>query len=398
MNDLKIAQTLATMPRWMEEDATCRVMSALNRGHNNAMFVGGCVRNQLLGAPVDDIDIATKLTPEKVMERLQKAEMRVIPTGIDHGTVTAVYGGRSFEITTLRKDVDTDGRHAEVEYSADWVEDARRRDFTMNTLLADASGHIYDPLGRGLAALRSRKVEFVGSPERRIKEDYLRILRYFRFFALYGHDAPDEAALAACRANAQHVYDLSKERITQEFFKILAADKAADILGIMFDNGVLDRFAFAQYAPDLMRAVSYFQKHYELVSVAARLWVLAGFKEDNIGALQEFLLIPKVFQKDIKAISDVQACGDLNDPQILKEAIYRYGRTAAAQGVMIALAEDKVMNNEAGALLRIVRDWDVPVFPLSGQDLIAEGMKPGPELGRKLDELEQAWIDDGFES
>lgn len=205
---------------WMREAETQKIMHLLNPDGLQTMFVGGCVRNTLLSQKVEDIDLATQLTPDKVTSLLEDASVKVIPTGLDHGTVTAVIDGKAFEITTLRQDVETDGRHAVIRFSESWEEDARRRDFTINALYMDMNGGVYDPLDQGLADIESQTFVFVGDAEQRIKEDYLRILRYFRFHALYGKGDMDTHALDACRKHAGRVEGLSRERITQEFLKI----------------------------------------------------------------------------------------------------------------------------------------------------------------------------------
>ena len=225
----------------MASSASKNIFDVLQHGQNEAvvLFVGGCVRNALLGEDVSDIDLATKFTPQTVMALLKKAGIKVIPTGIGHGTVTAVLEGQEFQITTLRKDVETDGRHAIVVYTDDWVEDARRRDFTLNTLLADIDGRIFDPLGRGIGDLEKRKIIFVGEPSERIQEDYLRILRFFRFSSIYGKGRPDVKALAACKTFAQKIKTLSKERVTSEFLKIITSPSSGKTLRLMRDNNVL---------------------------------------------------------------------------------------------------------------------------------------------------------------
>ena len=379
---------------WMISKEAGAVMEALGAG--NALFVGGCVRNALLGKAVDDIDIATKLTPDEVVRRLEKDGIKTVPTGIEHGTVTAVADGKPFEITTLRKDVETDGRHAVVAFSTDWAEDAARRDFTMNTLLADQDGNIFDPLGQGLDDLRARRVVFVGAPAQRIAEDHLRILRYFRFHALYASGDPDADALKACQDAADKIPALSKERITQEFFKILSVDDPVSVLKIMFEHNILKQFSKLEYDTDLLGYVCEFQNRYGLAFVAARLWVLAGFKETNLQSFEELLLIPKVFKKDIKAIASVLALPDLSDDHPVKVAVYKFGRVATAQALIIELAQDRVMNGYAPEALGIIQKWDVPNFPISGEDLIKKGVPQGPELGRELERLEEEWIKRGF--
>ncbi len=379
---------------WMNAPETKSVMDAL--GDGNALFVGGCVRNTLLDEPVEDIDIATKLVPEEVVSSLEAANIKAVPTGIEHGTVTAVVEGKPFEITTLRKDVETDGRRATVSFSEDWAEDAKRRDFTMNTMLADMDGQVFDPLGQGLEDLQARRVVFVGEPSERIAEDHLRILRYFRFHALYADGEPDEAALKACREGADKIPSLSKERITQEFFKILSVDAPVSILETMFENNILKEFSFAGYNPEMLTHLCTFQNNYGLVFLASRLLVLAGFAEKNIKAFDGFLLIPKVFKKDIENLIQVLALPNLSEEHAVKVAIYKYGRVPTVQGLMIEIAQDRVMNGYGPKAIEIIQNWDIPNFPISGEDLIKKGASEGPELGRELQRLEDEWIKNGF--
>ncbi len=379
----------------MSAPETAAVMNALG-GSDMARFVGGCVRNALLGKEVVDIDIATRHKPEEVMQKLREQNIKVIPTGIDHGTVTAVVNKKHFEITTLRHDVETDGRRATVAYTDDWLEDAKRRDFTMNTLLADDQGNIYDPTGDGLNDLRARRVVFVGAPEKRIAEDYLRILRLFRFHVFYGRGDIDSKALKACANAAGKIETLSKERITQEFFKILSADKPHEILNVMFEHNVLSQLNFQDYDAELMEHACEFQSRYSLGFIASRLLVLCAMNASNVKAAQTFLLVPKVFQKDMVAISNVLSLPDLDNDHAVKVAIYKYGRVPTAQALMIELANDRVMNGYAPKALDIVQNWDIPSFPISGQDLMDKGLKPSPELGAELDRLESEWIDSGF--
>jgi len=282
--------------QWMIADQTQAIMNALNAEAQNALFVGGCVRNLLLDEPVDDIDIATKHTPQQVQEILNAKTIKTIPTGIDHGTITAIIDDHKFEITTLRKDVETDGRRAVVAFSKEWSEDAERRDFTINTLLADTNGNIFDPTGQGISDLENRKIIFVGTPDQRIREDYLRILRFFRFHALYGAGEPDTAALKSCKTHADQIKTLSRERVTQEFFKILASKHPDSIFGIMFENNVLKEFSDVDL--ELLKHLSTFQDRYGLTALSGRLWIFRN-------AL-DHLLIPKVFQRDIRDISKSQ--------------------------------------------------------------------------------------------
>lgn len=380
---------------WMNSEEAAAVMTALG-GSECALFVGGCVRNVLLGEEVSDIDIATIWPPEETTKKLEAAHIKVVPTGIDHGTVTAVVGGKHFEITTLRHDVKTFGRKAKVAFTKDWVEDAKRRDFTMNTLLADTKGNIYDPLGQGLADLHARKVIFVGEAKRRIAEDYLRILRFFRFHAFYGQGEMDQDALYECGEAAHKIKKLSKERITQEVFKILSADDPQRVFDIMFMRGILVELLFDEYDSATLRHICEFQKRYSLGFVASRLLALCGFEKKNLDKASKLLLIPKVFLRDIDAISQVLALPDLDEDHAVKVAVYKYGRVPTAQALMIELANDRVMNGYAPKALDIVQNWDIPNFPISGSDLIAQGAKAGPALGAELARLEEEWIAAGF--
>lgn len=390
---MKHASTLAPQD-WMKAAETTAIMNALGKGQ--ALFVGGCVRNALLGEAVDDIDIATKHTPEEVVEILTQAKVKTIPTGIDHGTITAIVDGKSFEVTTLRKDVETDGRRAVVAFTNDWAEDAARRDFTINTLLMDIDGKVYDPLGQGLDDVRERRVVFVGQPEDRIAEDYLRILRYFRFHALYAYGEADKQALEACRAAANKIPKLSRERITQEFFKILSVEDPTKILSIMFENNILRAFSEVGYDQNLFKHLCTFQNNYGLAFLASRLFVLGGLNKNSLESLEQYLLIPKVFKKDIDAIAGVLELVNLNKEHAVKAAVYKYGRVATAQALMIELAQDRVMNGYAPKALEIVQNWDIPSFPVTGKDLVNKGVQPGPELGKELERLENEWINGGF--
>ncbi len=359
------------------------------------LFVGGCVRNALLGREVEDFDLATPLLPEDVMKILEKDDIRVIPTGLKHGTVTAIIGEYKFEITTLRRDLETDGRHALVDYTSDWVLDAQRRDFTINTLLMDVYGNVYDPLGFGLDDLDRRCIKFVGEPDKRIEEDHLRILRFFRFSALYT-DGFDDDGLNACKDKTHLIPNLSKERITQEFFKILAGNTPEPVVKMMFEHNVLKEFEFKDYAPDFFSAFCRFQKQYRLQALSSRLFVFAALNFDNVKAMERYILFPKVFIKDMIAIEGALNLPDLSCDSAVCHSIYKFGRNITAQALMIELVQDRVMNHYAPQALELVQSWDIPDFPVSGDDLINAGIEKGPELGKKLRTLEEYWISQNF--
>ncbi|MCB9996470.1 MAG: CCA tRNA nucleotidyltransferase [Rhodospirillales bacterium] len=368
----------------MTTPAVRRVMAVLNQDAGlepQALFVGGCVRNTLLGRAIGDIDIATRLTPEMVMQKLESAGIKAVPTGLAHGTVTAVTEDRTFEITTLRRDVETDGRHAVIAFTDDWAEDAARRDFTMNTLLADETGNIYDPAGKGLEDLRAAKIRFVGEPAQRIAEDYLRILRFFRFHAFYGEGEPDKAALQACKDAAAHINDLSRERITQEFLKILSVRKAAQILGLMFDHNVMAAFPDEHYDPAVMENLCALQEQENAVDVMARLSLLVRTPE----AASSMLILSNVRMKMLVQLFDIIESGDENN---VKALVYRYGADITIQALLIRAA----LAGQEHVDLSIPRSWTPPEFPLGGDDVLAAGIEKGPEIGKMLAAVEQWWV------
>ena len=395
-NLLKISRHIAPH-HWMRAPETAELFTALQDEDMQALFVGGCVRNTLLNKPVDDMDIATIHPPDTVIQRLEATDIRVIPTGIDHGTVTAVIGDYTYEITTLRRDTEADGRHAVVAYTDCWIEDARRRDFTMNTLLMDLQGNIYDPLGEGLSDLDAHHVRFVGNAAQRIAEDYLRILRFFRFSALYGDGEFDKDGLKACKKAAKHIKTLSRERITQEFFKIIASDKPHNVLKTMFAHDILKTFDFSDENLEFFEHVCAFQTRYKLNALSARLFVFADMNFENIKTMESFIIFPKIFLKDMKAINGALTLPDLSNDHAVRESIYRFGRTMTAQALMIELAQDRVMNAYAPKALEIIQNWDIPTFPVTGDDLMKQGFKEGPDIGAEIKRLEDEWINDGFQ-
>lgn len=372
---------------WKPPVESRRIFDAV--GHDSVRFVGGFVRNALLEQPVSDPDMATIHTPDEVTKRLVSAGITIVPTGIEHGTVTAVVDGKPFEITTLRRDVKTDGRHAVVAFSTDWAEDARRRDFTMNTLLADLDGNVFDPLGRGIADLKAGRVVFVGEPAQRIAEDYLRILRFYRFQALYGRGFPDAAAIDACQQAAAKISTLSRERITQEMRKIIAIDDPAGILETMRAGEIMPELFHPAYRPESMKALSRLQREHDALMVEARLYILSGGDENHRAALDKYLLFSKEQAKNLAAlfIAVAMPCG-------VKERLYRFGRVIALQSILIMAAmEDVVPDVE---ILDLLFNWKIPVMPVNGDDVRAGGIVPGPAMGEILRDVEKWWIGESF--
>jgi len=358
-------------------------------GPDCARFVGGCVRNALIGSPIDDIDIATALTPDAVVAALKAAGLRSVPTGIEHGTVTAISEHQPFEITTLRRDVSTDGRRATVAFTTDWTEDAGRRDFRLNALYADANGVILDPTEQGYDDALAGRIVFVGEPEGRIREDYLRILRFYRFYAWYGRGAPDAAAVAACSALAEGVEQLSAERVSKELLKLLAAPDPRPAVRLMDEAGVLARVL--REPGDLVL----FEAMTDLSGDAVlRLSALLPDEPARVGEVARGLRLSNA-QRDrlVEAVSG-QATTALAEPQA-RALIYRGGRQTFEDRIMRAWAAGGEADG-ARRLLALAQDWARPTLPVGGRDLAQLGLKPGPETGRVLKAFEDGWIADDF--
>ncbi|MCZ4108606.1 CCA tRNA nucleotidyltransferase [Brevundimonas diminuta] len=376
---------------WLTASATQAVMAALAAagGADCARFVGGCVRNAVLGAPIDDVDIATVLTPEAVVKALRAAGLKSVLTGMEHGTVTAISERQPFEITTLRRDVSTDGRRATVAFTDDWAEDAARRDFRLNALYADAGGLILDPTGEGYEDALAGRIVFVGEPEQRIREDYLRILRFYRFFAWYGRGAPDAAAVEACTALAEGVEQLSAERVSKELLKLLAAPDPRAAVRLMDQAGVLGRVAPQPESLTLFEA---------MVGVSADpVLRLSALLPDEAEAVRAAAL--KLRLSNAQRDRLVEAVAERIDPAMseaeTRAAIWRAGRQAVEDRLYRAWASGA----DAGVvqrLLALATAWTPPKLPVGGKDLARLGLQPGPETGRLLKAFEDGWIADDF--
>ncbi|MFW8593849.1 CCA tRNA nucleotidyltransferase [Cribrihabitans neustonicus] len=365
---------------WLQDPATQAVCAALTAEGAQALFVGGCVRNALLGAPVSDMDIATDAHPETVLELAAKAGIKAVPTGIEHGTVTLIKSGIPHEVTTFRKDVATDGRRAVVSFASGIAEDARRRDFTMNALYARPDGTVVDPLG-GIADLQARRVRFIGTAEHRIREDYLRSLRYFRFHAWYGDAAQgfDADALAAIAANLDGLQTLSRERVGSEMLKLLAAPDPAPSVAAMRQAGVLAEILPG--ADDRALAPLVHLEGSRPPAALRRLAALGG------GDMQEALRLSKAQARELTRLREA-AAGTMT----AAELGYRLGAAAAADALLLraALLEQPL---PPGSETDIARGGAAE-FPLTARDLMP-GFK-GPALGRALKRLEAEWIASGF--
>lgn len=368
---------------WRNASGLTRLIAALG-GDDEARLVGGAVRDSMLGLPVADIDVATIHLPEEVMQRLKAAHIKTIPTGIAHGTITAVANDVVIEVTTLRRDVETDGRRATIAFSGDWMEDAARRDFTINALYAEnGTGAVHDYFG-GLADLEARKVRFIGEPLERIAEDHLRILRYFRFHGRFGVGEPDASALDACRARANDLMALSRERISSELLKILALPNPVPVVQLMFDNGI-----FTPILPEVTAIAPYAA----FVAVEDR----SGLGRHAIRGLAALIAPdPAVADKLGKRLrlSNAQAkrlslaaartADDLAAPEPLA---YRVGTQSAVDRLLLL--------GDTGAAQRIA-NWPVPALSIRGADILAAGVQSGPEVARILHAVEAQWIAAGF--
>lgn len=382
---------------WLSHADTRMVMDTLGAG---ARFVGGAVRNELMGEPVSDVDIATVDTPERVTELLTAKGIKVVPTGIDHGTVMAVTPSRHFEITTLRVDVKTDGRRADVAFTGDWVEDAKRRDFTINALYADADGTVHDPLGTGREDIAARRVRFIGDANARIAEDYLRVLRFFRFHAWYGKGEPDADGLKACADAREGLRQLSGERVRDELLKIAAADNAGAAFRQMAAAGIL---------PIVLPEASRLDRFEKLVGIEAnqlftsdvllRLASTLDLDAAGIAALAARLRLSNRDRDRVEAmLTDKTKIVAYLSIKEVRKALYLIGVQTFKDRVMLGWAEDRPGHNtfQWRAMLAMADSWVKPDFMLTGQMIKQAGVPEGPEIGRVQREVEEWWVDADF--
>ncbi len=377
---------------WMKTPGVKAVIAALTVDGAVVRFVGGCVRDAVIGRkPGGDIDLATADTPATVTALLKAAGLRALPTGLVHGTVTALAAGETIEVTTLRRDVETDGRHARVAFTDDWAEDAARRDFTMNALFCDPDGALYDPMS-GLDDARAGRVRFVGDPDQRIDEDALRILRFFRFYAHYGRAPADRAALDACRAKASHVAALSAERVGAETLKLLAAPDPTPAVELMIDSGVM-----AELVPQITGAGRLSNLcRLDDGDPLRRLAYLLRLENGGALAVAERLRLSNAERDRLVEMAmprpDFAAAGLAAQ----RRALYRFGAGLFTDFVYLAWAESEKPG--FGALLETARQWRPPTLPIGGDDVVALGIESGPKVGDLLAAVEKWWIDGDFKA
>lgn len=383
----------------MRADETRAVMNALSGAGGSARFVGGAVRNALLGLNVDDIDITTPLLPNEVMRRLEAARIRAVPTGIDHGTVTAIVDGKAFEITTLRRDVETDGRHAVVAFSDDWEEDASRRDFTINALYASPDGEVFDYFA-GLVDLDARRIRFIGDPAARIREDYLRILRLFRFHAWYGQGAIDGQALEAAKAGRAGLRQLSGERIQKEMLRLLAAKNPCPALRVMAQTKILEEIIPRGARLDrLERLVAIDTANDFVPESVLRLSALLPADPGSVTIVAERM---RFSNENRDRLADLVSAQDeislAMAGQTLHWLLYRLGLPRVRDRIFLRWAEDTDVSHDPGwgDLLAAAKSWVIPEFPLGGRDVLSAGIQAGPQVGAILSHLENEWIEGDF--
>jgi poly(A) polymerase len=384
---------------WLTRPETQAVFRAIEAGGFAARAVGGVVRNTLLARPVGDVDIATTAPPEDVMRLAAEARLHAVGTGLDHGTVTVIVHHVPYEVTTLREDVETFGRHAKVAFTSDWAADARRRDFTMNALYCDADGALHDPLG-ALADVEAGRVRFIGKPVDRIREDYLRILRFFRMTAQYGKGAPDPDGLAACLVERSGLRHLSRERVQKEVLQLLAADRAPGIIEIMRDWGLLTEVIPVAPRPRLLGRLADIERELGLApDPVLRLAALAVEVAEDAERLGGRLrLSTRDAGKLLRAAEVPRGFGPDAGEAEAKKLIYRKGPAAMREALLIAWARSGIgFDDQEGRTLFSLPDrWQAPVLPLQGTDVLARGVAPGPRVGEVLRRLEAWWIASGF--
>lgn len=380
---------LSGFPEWFVLPETLKVMSALNNNGCEARFVGGCVRDALVNRKSFDVDIAVNLEPAEVLVKLNERGIKSIPTGIDHGTITAVVNGIPFQITSLRKDVETFGRSAKVEFTDNWEEDAKRRDFTINAIYADMEGNLFDYFG-GIEDLRLGRIRFVGNAEERVREDYLRILRFFRFYAFFGKGNADREALSACENCAENLKNISAERIGNEILKTLEAENIAAVWQMMNETGVLKVVLPEASNIDGLNKLVSWEKFFENKnSVARRMAVLL---EEGVGNIEFKLRLSKNLYKEILLMrEDLKIEGEKE----IKRLVYKYGNDICRSLVLVSAARNGEGEN-LKSLYEVATNFRAPRFPVTGNDVMEAGFSEGKEVGQVLSDVENWWMENDF--
>jgi len=385
---------------WLKRPETALVFAALSAPGVQTRAVGGAVRDTLLGLPVREIDLATTARPDQVMALAREAGLKAVATGIEHGTVTLIADGVPFEVTTLRRDVETFGRHATVAFTENWEEDARRRDFTLNALYAGSDGAVFDPLG-GYGDLVAGRVRFIGDAEARIQEDYLRILRFFRFNAYYGKGPLDSLGLHAAVRLRAGLDQLSAERVAGELRKLLVAPQAMPAIEALFDYGLLSGvLGGVPRLERLKRLIAIEERLGAVPDAMVRLAALAVFVDEDAERLAARLRLSNAEQAMLRLGAADHANSGLPDERAARRELYRLGPENYQACVLIAWADSGVSSDdpEWRDALRLSERWRPPSFPLRGSDITQLGDLEGPEIGAILRRLEADWVGGGFAS
>ena len=384
---------------WLRSNSVQQIFSILEEIGAETRVVGGAVRNSILKLDVNDIDFATTAEPDEIIAIFTAKGIRTIPTGIAHGTVTVVIDSKNYEITTLRKDIQTDGRHAVVKFGKDWSKDAQRRDFTMNALYLDRNGKLFDYVN-GYQDCLAKKVRFIGSADQRIKEDYLRILRYFRFMATFGTGDFDKTTISAILRNRQGLNQLSPERISMELKRIFPAPNANKIFETLVETGIF------QILTGGVARLLHFQRLFELaikfnlrINPAIMVYALAVFVIEDINRLVEKIFFLFSEKKRLLRIHEFVNIHSLEKTdQSLTKLLYKYGRQITIEGVLIKFARGElpIKEFELELILQNLNKLEIPIFEITGDDLISMGFKPGIQMGELLRKCELEWINSGF--
>jgi poly(A) polymerase len=373
----------------------------LNGDGEETRIVGGAVRNALLERPVIEVDCATTALPDEVSRRAGRAGFKAVPTGIDHGTITVIVDGDPFEVTTLREDVETDGRRAVVQFGRDFIADAHRRDFTINALSLGLDGRLHD-YTNGVADLAAQRVRFIGDARTRIREDYLRILRFFRFHAEYGEGPPDAEGLGAALAERAGLAGLSHERIRSELLKLLVARRAVEVVGILAELGLLTRLVGGVAELGRLARVAVFEAGAAESDPVRRLAALAVMTEEDVERLRERLRLSNDEQKRLSRYAALLVVLKMwprtLDPAAVRRLVAEHGLDGMVDALAALAGEPRPLMDEAApeALRRFrAGEEPVPIFPLRGADLLARGLRPGPRIGELLEGARQTWLAEG---
>ena len=383
---------------WLTSGPASRVLALLNADGEEARVIGGAVRNALLDVPVGDLDIATTALPEEVVRRAGAAGIRSVPTGLEHGTVTLLVDGQPFEVTTLREDVETFGRKAKVAFGRDWQRDAERRDFTINGLSVSSDGVVHDHVG-GLADIEARRVRFIGDPDRRIAEDYLRILRFFRIHAAYGRGAPDREGLLACIRGHDGIKGLSAERIRMELLKLLVADGAKAAVEAMADGGLLlQLFGGVAYLGPFAAMIAVETELARKPDAILRLGALGVAVTEDARRLAQRLRLTNAEAKALDSMGHRWWRLKGMEDSVARRRLYRLGEARYRDRTMLAWARAGRGADVAmwKALATLPDRWKAPAFPLKAADFIARGVARGPALGHVIALAEDVWLAQDF--